>query len=86
MSYSELSKYFIAEQPDWWHYVLAVLFVAVVLAAILAWPLVLIFALNTLFTSLSIPYTFWTWLSVMILNIGLLGSIRRNLVKIADKL
>ena len=45
-----------------------VLFIAV-LVVIIVWPFCIIFALNTLFITLSIPYTFWTWLSVLILTL-----------------
>ena len=45
-----------------------VLFIAV-LVVIVVWPFCIIFALNTLFITLSIPYTFWTWLSVLILTL-----------------
>lgn len=31
-------------------------------------PLITIWALNTLFPALAIEYTFWTWLSVVILG------------------
>ena len=47
---------------------IVVLFVAL-LALIVVWPFCIIFALNTLFITLSIPYTFWTWLSVLILTL-----------------
>lgn len=45
------------------------------IAMIIAWPLLIAFALNTLFVSLSIPYTFWTWLSVTILQASTFGGI-----------
>lgn len=32
-------------------------------------PLVVIWSLNTLFPLLAIPYTFWTWLAVIGLNV-----------------
>ena len=32
-------------------------------------PLAIVWALNTLFPVLAIPYTFWTWLSIVILNL-----------------
>jgi len=38
------------------------------IAAVIGWPLLVIFALNTLFPALAISYTFWTWLAVVILN------------------
>lgn len=63
--------------------------IALVLAVILfviLWPLVLIFALNTLFPLLSIPYGFLTWLAMVVLNLGMFGSIRYNLKQISNKL
>ena len=37
-------------------------------------PILIIFALNTVFITLSIPYTFWTWLSTYILICVLYGK------------
>jgi len=34
-------------------------------------PLITIWALNTLFPVLVIPYTFWTWLAMAVLTSGL---------------
>ncbi len=39
-----------------------------VIALLLFWPLAVIWALNTLF-GLTIPFTPWTWLSVIILSV-----------------
>ena len=36
-------------------------------------PLGIIWALNTLFPVLAIPYTFWTWLAVIVLNLTWMG-------------
>ena len=41
----------------------------------IAWPLMIIWALNTLFITLSIPYSFWTWLAVAILNVSTFGGL-----------
>jgi hypothetical protein len=38
-----------------------------VIALLLFWPLAVLWSLNTLF-GLAIPFTFWTWLSVIILT------------------
>jgi hypothetical protein len=46
-------------------YIVSALLLAAVLIVFV--PLVVIWALNTLF-ALSIAYTFWTWLSVVILT------------------
>jgi hypothetical protein len=39
-----------------------------VLALAAAGPLLIIWALNTLFPVLAIPYTIWTWLAVLVLG------------------
>lgn len=44
---------------------------AILISALLGaifWPLVVIWALNTLF-ALGIAYTFWTWLAVLVLTL-----------------
>jgi hypothetical protein len=41
--------------------------IALVVVLIIAGPLLLIWALNTLFPVLAIPYTIWTWLAALIL-------------------
>lgn len=51
----------------------AVLIIVVLLGLLFAWPLVIIWALNTLFPLLSISYTFWSWLAVAILNLTYTG-------------
>jgi hypothetical protein len=42
-------------------------FAVLVLALVILGPLITIWAINTLFPVLAIPYTFWTWLAVIIL-------------------
>lgn len=42
-----------------------------IMAAIIIGPLLTIWALNTVFPSLSIPFTFWTWLAVAVLQLQL---------------
>lgn len=42
--------------------------VVIILAFIIAGPLVMLWALNTLFPALVIPYTFWTWLAAFLLS------------------
>ncbi len=43
-----------------------------IILALLIWvvlfPWVVIWALNTLFPILAIPYTFWTWLAVVVIG------------------
>lgn len=50
----------------------AILVILLVLAIVTFVPLATIWALNTLF-ALGIVYTFYTWLSVLILNVTILG-------------
>lgn len=38
-------------------------------------PLLTIWALNTLFPILAIPYTFWTWLAVIFLGVFIRSDI-----------
>ena len=47
---------------------LAGLFVAMILLVIFA-PFAIIWSLNTLFVALAIPYSFWSWLAVIVLNL-----------------
>ena len=49
--------------------------VVFLLALIILWPFAIIGALNTLFPLLSIPYSFLSWLSVVILNLASFGSV-----------
>lgn len=42
--------------------------IALVVTLIVAGPLLLIWALNTLFPVLAIPYTFWTWVAALIVG------------------
>ena len=47
---------------------LAGLFVVMILLVIFA-PFAIIWSLNTLFVALAIPYSFWSWLAVIVLNL-----------------
>lgn len=51
-----------------------VLLIALIVFLIVVGPLLTIWALNTLFPVLAIPYTVWTWLSVIFLG----GFLRAN--------
>jgi hypothetical protein len=50
--------------------------VALIVVLILAGPLLIIWALNTLFPVLAIPYTVWTWLAALILGSTLSPTIK----------
>lgn len=54
--------------------ILAVVLITAVCVTI-AWPLAIIWALNTLFVTLSIPYSFWAWLAVAVLNVSTFGGL-----------
>lgn len=43
-------------------------FAALILIVVVAGPLLVIWALNTLFPVLAIEYTVWTWLAALILG------------------
>lgn len=47
---------------------LGVGFVLLFIALIILWPFVIIWALNTLFPVLMIPFTFWTWLAMLVVT------------------
>lgn len=58
---------------------LVLLFVVVCLmvAAIVFWPLAIVWAFNALFST-TIPYNFWSWLAVCILtSVVSAGAVRR---------
>jgi hypothetical protein len=50
--------------------------VGLIVVLIIAGPLLILWALNTLFPVLAIPYTVWTWLAALILGSALSPTIR----------
>ena len=54
------------------------LLVVFVLALIIVSPLATIWALNTVFPSLAIPFNIWTWLAVVWLHTVLVGASYKN--------
>jgi hypothetical protein len=50
----------------------------VIIALIAAGPLLLLWALNTLFPGLAIPYTIWTWLAALFLAATVSPTVRIN--------
>lgn len=70
------------------HYVfISVFSVITVILFFLFSPLILIWSINTLFKSvIYIEYSFSTYFAMLFLNFTLLGSIKRNLTLIAQKL
>jgi hypothetical protein len=50
--------------------------VALIVLLVIAGPLLILWALNTLFPVLAIPYTVWTWLAALILGSALSPTIR----------
>lgn len=55
--------------------------VCFLVALIVFWPMFVVWALNTLFPLLSIPYGFTTWLAVVVLNITTFGGLQATLSK-----
>jgi tryptophan-rich sensory protein len=51
--------------------------VVILMILLLFWlaPLATIWAMNTLFPVLMIPYTFWTWLAVIVLASAIHGNV-----------
>jgi hypothetical protein len=47
------------------------LLILLIIAIIIAGPLLTIWALNTVFPALNIPFTFWTWLAAVVLQLQL---------------
>lgn len=60
---------------DW---IKLIFWILVIVAIIIAGPLLVLWSLNTLFPVLAIPYTFWTWVATLIL----VGVFKSN-VKVA---
>ena len=57
--------------------IMLLLIIALVVILVVAGPVLVIWAWNTLFGSqLLIPYTFWTWLSVLILGVFIRSDVR----------
>jgi hypothetical protein len=52
-----------------------VLMIALLIVLIAIGPIVVIWALNTLFPILAIQFTFWTWLAVVILGAFLRANV-----------
>ena len=52
---------------------IAVLFIILAVLLIIFAPLAILWALNTLFPVLAIPYNFYSWLAVVVLNLTWMG-------------
>jgi hypothetical protein len=39
------------------------------------WPFAILWAVNTLVGTVVVPYTFWNWLAVVVLNISTFGGL-----------
>lgn len=57
------------------HAGLAILFLLLVVAIGSAWPFAIVFALNTLFPLLSIPYSFTSYIAVHSKYLNLFGAV-----------
>lgn len=49
---------------------LGIVLISAIIVIGLLWPFAIVAALNTLFPLLSIPYNFWSWLSVVVLQLS----------------
>jgi hypothetical protein len=58
-----------------------IIFVIVAIAIIVFSPIATIWSLNTLFSSLAIPYNIWTWLAVVWIHSATFGNITYQLSK-----
>lgn len=56
-------------------YITGVFLIALIVALIIVGPLATIWALNTLFPALAIPYEFLTWLAVIVLGSALRANV-----------
>ena len=65
----------ITAKPTWAN-ILGLILVVILLIA--AGPLLMIWALNTLFPVLAIPYTIWTWLAALILGSAVAPKISKK--------
>ena len=63
------------DELSWWKIAAVLVLLALLLLMVLAWPLFLIWALNTLFPVLAIQYSFWTYIAVCILNLSTFGGL-----------
>lgn len=52
----------------------SLVFLVGIIIAFIFWPLTAIWSMNILF-ALDIPYTFWTWLAFIVLNITITSMI-----------
>lgn len=63
----------------------AVVSIGLLISLVMLFPLAQIWALNTLFAVLSIPYNFWTWLAVVIFNISWFYKPNIQKVKVVEQ-
>lgn len=52
-----------------------ILLIAFIVFVVVIGPLATIWAVNTLFPTLAIPYTIWTWVAVVIIGAFLKGKV-----------
>jgi hypothetical protein len=50
-------------------------FIIALLVLVVLFPWAVIWALNTLFPTLAIPFTFWTWLAVLVIGMFIRSDI-----------
>lgn len=50
-------------------------FIIALLVFVILFPWAVIWAMNTLFPTLAIPFTFWTWLAVLVIGMFIRSDI-----------
>ena len=63
-------------KSDSW--IVALLFISLIIFAIAVGPVLVIWSLNTLFPALAIPFTFYTWLATAILLVFVIPTVRSS--------
>lgn len=70
-------KWYSTRNESYGDYVLSTLLVLLIwvgtIAIIVAYPMAMIWVMNTLFPALAINYTFWTWLAMFFANLHIVG-------------
>jgi hypothetical protein len=66
---------YILEDLSWWKVAILLLLLVLLILLFFAYPLLIIWAINTLVPTLAIQYSFWTYIAVCILNFATFGGL-----------
>lgn len=64
-----INLYTPAKKKETWEILGMIFIVCLLIALALLFPLAVVWAINTLFTAVLIPYNIWSWFSVVILGL-----------------